>query len=58
MAELIQTFAEVVRDAGGAEYTAHAYGEERDRQRAGRLSPVAVRGSRFIPLHASFFILP
>ena len=29
MAELIQTYAEVVRDAGGAEYTAHAYGAER-----------------------------
>jgi len=30
MAELIQTYAEVVRDARGAEYTAHAYGEGRD----------------------------
>jgi len=30
MAELIQTYAEVVRDAGGEEYTAHAYGEARD----------------------------
>ena len=29
MAELIQTYAELVRDAGGEEYTAHAYGEER-----------------------------
>jgi hypothetical protein len=29
MAELIQTYAEVVRDAGGEEYTAHAYGEAR-----------------------------
>jgi len=29
MAELIQTYAEVVRDAGGEEYTVHAYGEER-----------------------------
>jgi hypothetical protein len=29
MAELIQTYAEVVRDADGAEYTAHAFGEER-----------------------------
>jgi hypothetical protein len=29
MSELIQTYAEVVRDAGGAEYTAHAYGEAR-----------------------------
>ncbi len=28
MAELIQTYMEVVRDADGAEYTAHAYGEE------------------------------
>ena len=30
MAELIQTYAEVVRDAGGEEYTAHAYGEGRE----------------------------
>ena len=30
MAELIQTYAEVVRDALGEEYTAHAYGEARD----------------------------
>ena len=30
MAELIQTYAEVLRDARGAEYTAHAYGEARD----------------------------
>ena len=29
MAELIQTYAEVVRDEGGEEYTAHAYGEAR-----------------------------
>ncbi len=29
MAELIQTYAEVVRDALGAEYTVHAYGEAR-----------------------------
>ncbi|MET0648615.1 MAG: hypothetical protein ABW208_18540 [Pyrinomonadaceae bacterium] len=29
MAELIQTYAEVVRDAQGEEYTAHAYGEAR-----------------------------
>jgi hypothetical protein len=29
MAELIQTYAEVVRDAQGLEYTAHAYGEGR-----------------------------
>jgi hypothetical protein len=29
MAELIQTYAEVVRDAGGEEYTAHACGEAR-----------------------------
>ena len=27
MVELIQTYTEVVRDAGGEEYTAHAYGE-------------------------------
>jgi hypothetical protein len=30
MAELIQTYAEVVRDARGEEYTAHAYGEARE----------------------------
>ena len=30
MAELIQTYAEVVRDAGGEEYTVHAYGEARE----------------------------
>ena len=30
MAELIQTYAEVVRDAGGEEYTVHAFGEARD----------------------------
>jgi transglutaminase-like putative cysteine protease len=30
MAELIQTYAETLRDAGGEEYTAHAYGEARD----------------------------
>ena len=29
MAELIQTYAEVVRDGRGEEYTAHAYGEAR-----------------------------
>lgn len=29
MAELIQTYVETLRDAGGEEYTAHAYGEER-----------------------------
>ena len=29
MAELIQTYAGAVRDAGGEEYTAHAYGEAR-----------------------------
>ena len=29
MAELIQTYAEVVRDAGGEEYNVHAYGEAR-----------------------------
>jgi len=29
MAELIQTYAEAVRDVQGDEYTAHAYGEER-----------------------------
>lgn len=29
MAELIQTYAETVGDAGGVEHTAHAYGEER-----------------------------
>lgn len=29
MAELIQTYAEMLRDVGGEEYTAHAYGEER-----------------------------
>jgi len=30
MAELIQTYAEVVRESGGGEYTAHACGEERE----------------------------
>lgn len=30
MAELIQTYAETLRDAGGEEYTAHAYGEGRE----------------------------
>jgi hypothetical protein len=30
MAELIQSYAEVVRDASGEEYTAHAYGEARE----------------------------
>ena len=30
MAELIQTYAEALRDAGGEEYTAHAYGEARE----------------------------
>ncbi len=30
MAELIQIYAEVLRGAGGEEYTAHAYGEARD----------------------------
>ena len=30
MAELIQTYAETLRDADGEEYTAHAYGEARD----------------------------
>jgi hypothetical protein len=29
MAELIQTYAELVRDASGEEFVAHAYGEER-----------------------------
>ena len=29
MAELIQSYTEVVRDAGGEEYTVHAYGEPR-----------------------------
>jgi hypothetical protein len=29
MAELIQTYAEVVRDARGVEYTVQAFGEER-----------------------------
>ena len=29
MAELIQTYAETLRDAHGEEYTAHAFGEER-----------------------------
>ena len=29
MAELIQTYAEALLDAGGEEYTVHAYGEER-----------------------------
>ncbi len=30
MAELIQTYAETLRDARGMDYTAHAYGEARD----------------------------
>ena len=30
MAELIQTYAEFVRDAGGEEDTVHAYGEARE----------------------------
>ena len=30
MAELIQTYAETVRDLDGEEYTVHAYGEERE----------------------------
>ena len=30
MEELIQTYAEVLRDAQGVEYTVHAYGEARD----------------------------
>ena len=30
MAELIQSYAEVVRDAGGGEYTVHAYGAARE----------------------------
>ena len=30
MAELIQTYEEVLRDAQGVEYTVHAYGEARD----------------------------
>ena len=30
MAELIQTYAETLRDAGGEEYTVHAYGEARE----------------------------
>jgi hypothetical protein len=30
MGELIQTYAETLRDAGGEEYTVHAYGEERE----------------------------
>ena len=30
MAELIQTYEEVLRDAQGVEYTVHAYGEVRD----------------------------
>jgi len=30
MAELIQTYAEMLRDASGEEYTVHAYGEARD----------------------------
>ena len=30
MAELIQTYAETLRDAGDEEYTVHAYGEERE----------------------------
>jgi hypothetical protein len=29
MAELLQTYAELVRDADGVEYTVHAYGEAR-----------------------------
>jgi hypothetical protein len=29
MAELIQTYTEVLRDAEGVEYTVHAYGEAR-----------------------------
>ena len=29
MAELIQTYAETLRDSRGAEYVAYAYGEER-----------------------------
>ena len=29
MAELLQSYAEVVRDAGGEEYAVHAYGEAR-----------------------------
>src|SRR5687767_3018115 len=46
MAELIQTYAEVVRDARGAEYTAHAYGEGRDdaaRPRRARLLGLGAR---------------
>jgi len=30
MAELIQTYAETLRDSGGAEYVARAYGEARE----------------------------
>ena len=30
MAELIQTYAETLRDARGEEYTVHAYGEARE----------------------------
>jgi hypothetical protein len=30
MAELIQTYAETVRDAEGVEYVAHVYGEARE----------------------------
>ncbi|MET0625849.1 MAG: hypothetical protein ABW250_23145 [Pyrinomonadaceae bacterium] len=30
MAELIQTYAETLRDSRGMDYTAHAYGEARD----------------------------
>jgi hypothetical protein len=29
MAELLQTYVELVRDADGVEYTVHAYGEAR-----------------------------